>query len=327
MNRRLVPHVFRWFAFASFLSMILIVLSGAAVRLTGSGLGCPDWPTCFHGRVTGSWSIHPLIEYANRMVTVTLVILTGVTFVASLMRLPRRRDLTMLAGALILGVIADAVLGGFVVYTKLNPWLVSMHMLLSLTMVVIAAVLYHRSKYLYGPGTRNDVRDPHFRRVAQLLWVPFVVLLITGTVTTGSGPHAGSSQGQVRAKRLPFAFSSAAWVHSLAAVLFIGIVVGLLVAIWRSGAPRALQLGVRRLVIISLVQAAIGVTQYLTHVPAVLVELHVAGAVSLTIGMTQFMLRQNAHDREPGTEKRSETINKTDVGLPVSAGSGTRLGR
>jgi cytochrome c oxidase assembly protein subunit 15 len=310
--------VFRWFAFASFLSMIVIVLSGAAVRLTGSGLGCPDWPTCFHGRISGSWSIHPFIEYANRMVTVTLVVLTGVTFIAACLRDPRRRDLLVLSGALIAGVVADAVLGGFVVYSKLNPWLVSMHMLLSLAMVVVGAVLYHHSKYLYGPGTRSDVRDPHFRSVARLLWIPFVILLVTGTLTTGSGPHAGSSQGQLRARRLPFAFSSAAWVHSAAALLFIGLVVGLLLAIWKTGAPRALQLGVRRLVVIALVQAAIGVTQYLTHVPVVLVELHVAGAVSLTIGMTQFTLRQCAHDREPGTEKKSNSANQGRKALVMS---------
>lgn len=295
--------VFRWFAFASFLSMILIVLSGAAVRLTGSGLGCPDWPTCFHNRISGSWSIHPFIEYANRMVTVTLVVLTAVTFIASLRRQPRRRDLVVLSGSLILGVVADAVLGGFVVYSKLNPWLVALHMLLSLAMVVIGAVLYHRSKYVYGPGTRADVRDPHFRLVARLLWIPFVVLLATGTMATGSGPHAGSSQGQLTARRLPFAFSSAAWVHSLAALLFIGLVAGLMLTIWKTGAPEALQLGVRRLVVIALVQGAIGATQYLTHVPGALVELHIAGAVSLTIGMTQFTLRQTAHDREAGTRK------------------------
>jgi cytochrome c oxidase assembly protein subunit 15 len=86
-------------------------------------------------------------------------------------------------------------------------------------------------------------------------------------------------------------------------VLFIGLVLGLLASIWRTGAPKPLQLGVRRLVMISLLQAAIGVTQYLTHLPVVLVELHVAGAVSLTIGVTQFHLRQSAHDREPGTRK------------------------
>jgi cytochrome c oxidase assembly protein subunit 15 len=302
-RRSISAPVFRWFAFASFLSMIVIVLSGAAVRLTGSGLGCPDWPTCFHGRISGSWSIHPFIEYANRMVTVTLVILTAVTFLAALARNPRRRDLMGLSGALVGGVVADAVLGGFVVYSKLNPWLVSLHMLLSLGMVVVGAVLYHRSKYVYGPGARADVRDPHFRTIARLLWIPFVVLLITGTMTTGSGPHAGSSQGQLHARRLPFALSSAAWVHSLAAVLFIGLVVGLLASIWRTSAPQPLQLGVRRLVMISLLQGAIGVSQYLTHLPVLLVELHVAGAVSLTIGVTQFHLRQSAHDREPGTRK------------------------
>jgi cytochrome c oxidase assembly protein subunit 15 len=122
-------------------------------------------------------------------------------------------------------------------------------------------------------------------------------------MTTGSGPHAGSSQGQLTARRLPFAFSSAAWVHSLAAMLFVGLVVGLLLSIWKTGAPQPLQLGVRRLVVIALLQGAIGATQYLTHVPAVLVELHIAGAVSLAIGMTQFTLRQTAHDREPGTKR------------------------
>lgn len=291
--------------------MIVIVLSGAAVRLTGSGLGCPDWPTCFQGRITGSWSIHPLIEYGNRVVTVTLICVTIATLVAALLREVRRQDLIILSGMLIAGVVADAVLGAFVVYSKLNPWLVSMHMLLSLSMVVIAAVLYHRSKYVYGPGARSDVRDRHFLEIARLLWIPFVVLLITGTMTTGSGPHAGASQGQLVARRLPFAFSSAAWVHSLAAVLFIGLITGLLFAIWTKEAPSALRIGVRRLVVISLVQAAIGVTQYLTHVPPLLVELHVAGAVSLTIGVTQFHLKQTAHDREPGTQRNrsAEPIN------------------
>jgi cytochrome c oxidase assembly protein subunit 15 len=293
--------------------MIVIVLSGAAVRLTGSGLGCPDWPTCFKGRITGSWGIHHFIEYGNRVVTVLLLCVVIATSVAAIWREVRRQDLIILSGILIAGVIADAILGAFVVYSKLNPWLVSLHMLLSLSMVVISAVLYHRSKYVYGPGARSDVRDRHFLLIARLLWIPFTVLLITGTMTTGSGPHAGASQGQLVARRLPFAFSSAAWVHSLAAVLFIGLVTGLLFAIWSSDAPSALRLGVRRLVIISLVQAAIGVTQYLTHVPPVLVELHILGAVSLTIGVTQFHLRQSAHDREPGTRRLEQPA------VPVNA--------
>ncbi len=302
MRTRLVisPAVFRWFAYAAFLAMIIIVLTGVAVRLTGSGLGCPDWPTCFHNQIAGSWSIHPLIEYANRMVTVSLVILTGVTFVAALLRSPRRRDLTLLAGLLIVGVLLDAVLGAFVVYTKLNPWLVSLHLLLSLAMVVTSAILYHRSKYQYGPGTRADVRSRHYLWIARLLWLPFLILLMTGTITTGSGPHAGSSVGQLHARRLPFSFVDAAWVHSVAATLFVGLVLGLFVSVWKTSAPAPLQMGVRRLVFISLAQALIGVTQYVLHVPPVLVGLHVLGAVSLSIGVTQFHLRQTAHDREIG---------------------------
>ncbi len=301
--RRVTGPVFRWFALASFLSMIVIVLTGAAVRLSGSGLGCPDWPTCFQHRITSSSSIHSKIEFGNRLVTISLIVIIGATFLAAWLREQRRRDLIILSGALVLGVVADAILGALVVYSKLNAYLVSMHMLLSLTMVVLAALLYHHSKYLYGEGARNDVRDPYFRAVARALWIPFSVLVLTGTATTGSGPHAGNSQGQLVAQRLPFALSSAAWVHSLAAVLFIGLVLGLLLAIWRSGAPTALKLGVRRLVYISLIQATIGATQYLTHLPAWLVELHVAGAVSLTIGLTQFNVRQSARDRVPGTKR------------------------
>lgn len=301
---RVSPARFRWFALATFVAMIVIVLSGAAVRLTGSGLGCPDWPTCYHHQLVGSTHLHPLIEYTNRMITIALVVLTGVTLVAAWLRSPRRRDLLVLAGALVGGVFADAILGAFVVYSKLNPFLVAIHMWLSLAMVVLGALLYHHSKYLYGPDARADVRDPWMRRLAGLLWVPFVVLLATGTATTGSGPHAGNYSGQVIAKRLPFSFVNAAWVHSVAATLFIGLVVGLTLAVWRSGATR-LRGGLQRLIVISLIQALIGLTQYLTHVPAWLVELHVAGAVSLTIGVTQFTVRQVARDRQPGTEKRT----------------------
>ncbi len=297
--------VFRWFALASFLSMIAIILTGEAVRLTSSGLGCPDWPTCFRHQVVASSSIHSKIEFGNRLVTLLLIVIVGATFIAALLREHRRRDLEVYSGALIIGVVANAVLGAFVVYSKLNPYLVATHLLLSLLMVVLGATLYHHSKYVYGPGARDDVRDPYFRALARWLWIPFFVLVLTGTGATGSGPHAGSSQGQLVARRLPFAFSSAAWIHSLAAVLFIGLVTGMLVAIWRSPVPTALKRGVRRLVYISLVQAAIGVTQYLSHLPGWLVEVHAAGAIALTIGVTQFNLRQHARDREPGTERKT----------------------
>ena len=238
------------------------------------------------------------------MITGALVLITTLVFVAAFFRAPRRRDLIALSGLLILGIFADAILGAFVVYTKLDPWLVSIHMLLSIAMVVVGAIFYHRSKYIYGKGARSDVRSPHFLRIARLLWIPFAVLLVTGTVTTGSGPHAGSFRGQMRARRLPFTFQDTAWIHSLAALLFIGLVLGLLISIWKTSAPEALQLGVRRLVVISLLQGLLGITQYVFHVPVVLVELHILGAVSMAIGVTQFHLRQSAHDREPLIPKK-----------------------
>ncbi len=293
--------------------MIVIVLTGAAVRLTGSGLGCPDWPTCFKHQIIASSSFHSEIEFSNRLVTVALVIVVGATFLAALYREPRRRDLLQLSGALVLGVIANALLGALVVYSKLNPYLVSLHLVLSLAMVAVGALLYHHSKYVYGARARSDVRDRGMRTIARWLWLPFAVLVVTGTAATGSGPRSGSSEGQLVAKRLPFALSSAAWVHSLAAVLFIGLVLGLLLAVWRSGAPAALQLAVRRLVYVSLAQAAIGATQYLTHLPGWLVELHEAGAVALTISLVQFNVRQYARDREPGTRGNAEPLRRAEM--------------
>jgi cytochrome c oxidase assembly protein subunit 15 len=305
ITRRLTPAHFRWWALANFVSVIVIVLSGAAVRLTGSGLGCPDWPTCFRHQLTGSLGYHSLIEYANRAVTGLLIVLTILCFLAAWLRTPRRRDLLILSGALVGGVFANALLGALVVYSHLNPWLVTVHFVLSLVMVVLGATLYHRSKYRYGSHESAVVRDPHFKRIARLTWIPLAVVIYAGTVATGSGPHSGSSHGQLTAKRLPVAFSQAAWIHSVAAVTFVALVTGLLIAIWRTSVPAPLQLGVRRLAVISAVQAAIGFSQYWTHVPVLLVELHVIGAVSLTIGVTQFNVRQTAREREPGTRRQS----------------------
>jgi len=304
-RRRITPAVFRWFALADFVAMILIIISGTAVRLTGSGLGCPDWPTCYRHRLSVPFSFHPWIEFGNRLVTASLVVVTVAVLVAALRRTPLRRDLVRLSAALVGGVVLDAVLGAIVVYAKLNPWLVCLHLVVSLAMVVLGAVLYHRSKYLYGPGSVVELRDPHFRTIARLLWLPFTLVVVAGTLTTGSGPHAGGSQGQLIAKRLPVALSTATWVHSVLAVFFVALVTGLLLAIWKSGAPAPLVMGVRRLALIGALQALLGFAQYLTHVPTLLVEIHVIAATSLAIGVTQFHLRQSAREREPGTRRQA----------------------
>ncbi len=298
------PRTFSRLALANFAALFLIIASGAAVRLTGSGLGCPDWPNCFRHQFTGSFGqVHSLIEDGNRAVTALLVVLAGVTFVASFLRTPRRADLAWLSGAIVGGIVGDAVLGGIVVYTKLNAWLVSGHMALSLGLLLVAAVLHHRSKYQYGPGARREVRCAWTVPLARWLWVPLTGTLLLGMTTTGSGPHSGGSQGQLVAKRLPFALYKVAWLHSVFALTLIGIVAGAFLVLHQTNAPARVVGGAKRLLVIGSAQGLIGAVQYITHLPVLLVELHVIGAASVTIGVLHFQLSQVARDREPGLEK------------------------
>jgi cytochrome c oxidase assembly protein subunit 15 len=187
-----------------------------------------------------------------------------------------------------------------VVYSHLNPWLVNFHMLVSLAMVVLGAVQYHRSKYLYGPDARVELRSPRLLFIARWLAVNLIIVLVVGTATTGSGPHAGNSVGQDVARRLPFALINVAWVHSLVALVFFATVLGLFLYLYQSNAAPKLQMGLRRLLIIGSLQGVIGFVQYALHLPVWLVELHIILATSLTIGVTQFNLSQWGRDREMG---------------------------
>jgi heme a synthase len=307
------PRAFSRLALANFAAMVLIIATGAAVRLTGSGLGCPDWPNCFKHQLTAPLGqTHSVIEDANRLVTVLLVVLTVVTVLSALARTPRRRDLVWLSAALVGGVIADALLGAIVVYTKLNPWLVSGHMALSLGMVVVAGVLFHRATHRYGPDARHELRCPWTVSLARWLWVVLSLTLLAGMATTGSGPHSGGSQGQDVARRLPFSLHSAAWVHSVCAVAFLGLVAGAYLVLERTGAASRVTTVAKRLLAVGAAQGIIGVAQYVTHLPVLLVELHVIGAVSITIGVLHFQLAQVARDREVG-------IGRTVVVEPVTS--------
>lgn len=296
---------FSKFALATFIASALIVLSGAAVRLTGSGLGCPDWPSCYRDRLTSSLSLHPLVEFSNRLVTVVFFIVLVATVIASYLRVQKRRDLIRLSWILVLGVVGDAVLGGIVVYTHLNPWLVATHMWLSLGMLVVAIVLHHRSRYDYSPGARADIASPPTRRAAIVLCGLFFLVIAAGTGATGTGPHAGGSQGQDVAKRLPIALKDAVFAHSALAMVFLGMVLATFLILESTQGPARLRRGARTLLYVALAQGAIGFIQYATHLPAWLVELHVLGATSLTIGVTNFQLGQVARDKEPLVDDNS----------------------
>ena len=215
----------------------LIVVTGGAVRLTGSGLGCSDWPECSVGHLTPALQFHGLVEFGNRLVTVVLTVAVAAAFLAAVFRSPRRRDLVWLSGGLVAGVLAQAVLGGIVVYTKLNPYVVMVHFVATILLVADAVVLVHRDRLDYSPGSaRLLVPRPVIRGFYGLL--ALLALVITaGTATTGAGPHAGDASGQQVARRIPVALRDMAELHSSLALLMVGLTVGLVVALHASAVP------------------------------------------------------------------------------------------
>ena len=276
----------------------LIVVTGGAVRLTGSGLGCSDWPECSVGHLTPALQFHGLVEFGNRLVTVVLTVAVAAAFLAAVFRAPRRRDLVWLSGGLVAGVLAQAVLGGIVVYTKLNPYVVMVHFVATILLVADAVVLVHRDRLDYTPGSGRLLVPRTVIRAFYGLLALLALVITAGTATTGAGPHAGDSSGQQVARRIPVALRDMAELHSSLALLMVGLTVGLVVALHASSVPSRVQRSARILLAVMVAQAAIGYTQYFTHLPALLVELHLAGATALAIAMLQTFLVCTYHPQE-----------------------------
>jgi cytochrome c oxidase assembly protein subunit 15 len=276
----------------------LIVLTGGAVRLTGSGLGCSNWPECSAGHLTPALQFHGLVEFGNRLVTVVLVVAVAASFLAMVFRSPRRRDLMWLSGGLVAGVLAQAVLGGIVVYTKLNPYVVMVHFLATMLLLVDAVVLVHRDRLDYAPGSAHPLVPRVLIRLYYGLLALLALVLAAGTATTGAGPHAGDSSGQQIAKRIPIALRDMAELHSSLALLLVGLTLGLVVALHAVGVPERVRRAARVLMVVMVAQAAVGYSQYFTHLPALLVEVHLLGATAIVIGTVQTFLACTYHAPE-----------------------------
>lgn len=296
------PAAFRRLCVVTLVMVSLIVVSGAAVRLTGSGLGCADWPDCTHGHLTPPLQFHSLVEFGNRMVTVVLLVVVAAAVMAAWRRRPYRRDLMWLSLGLVGGVLLQAVMGGIVVYTKLNPYVVMVHFLVSMPLVVDAVVLLHRATRDYSPGSGRLVVPRPVQLLGRLLVLLLTLVLAAGSATTGASPDAGSSVGQIRAKRIPVSLRSLAELHATMALFLVGFALALAVALHAMDVPERVRRAGRILVAVLFLQAGIGYAQYFTHLPAALVELHVAGATALVIGVTQFVLALTHHPREPVPE-------------------------
>jgi heme a synthase len=255
-------------------AVVVNIISGASVRLSGSGLGCPDWPRCTRRSLTPPLSLHPVIEFTNRIVVVLLVVTVATTLVGSLLRQPHRRDLVWLSGGLVVGVLGEAVVGAVVVASKLNPYVVMGHFLVGMAILADATVLVLAARD--GGGRGVPMVGNRVMRLSRAMLVGLATAIVAGTATTGAGPHAGGPG----AKRIPEPFADMARTHSLVVIVTGALLLVLLGAMSLERAPERAQARFRVLLIVVAVQGAIGYTQYLTHVPAVLVGIHVAGARS-----------------------------------------------
>lgn len=273
----------RRLALASLIANAGIVVTGGAVRLTDSGLGCPAWPRCTEATYTptAASDAHSLIEFGNRLLTFVLVAIVGATLVVVLRHAPRRPSLVRLAVVLVLGIPAQAVLGGITVRTGLNPWTVMGHFLLSMLLVAAAVVLLWRVGE--GDGPPRPLVPRQLQQLAYAMLAVVALTLVAGTVVTGSGPHSGDA----KAARTGFNPESVSQLHADLVMLLVGLSVALWLGLRAVGGPTRAA-GV--LVLVVLAQGAVGWTQYFTDLPIVLVSVHMAGACLVLIAAVRVVL-------------------------------------
>jgi heme a synthase len=297
----------RGWALASVIANAVIISTGAAVRLSSSGLGCPDWPKCTQSSAVaehsaGQTTLNTWIEFGNRLLNFPLVAIAGLTFIACLVWHRRqlaaggsgRKDLVWLSAVLPLGVIAQAVVGGLVVLTRLNPAMVAAHFLLSSAVILTCAVVLHAraaaldAAYVPAPARRD------LRLLAGLLTAVTALMLAAGTVVTGTGPLAGTtidSHGhRTTVPRFHFSLESVTQLHAdigwFIGALAVALVIGLRFA---GGSPRTVRLGWIVLAGLGL-QGVIGYVQYFNHLPAGLVWVHVTTSVTVWIFVLRLFL-------------------------------------
>jgi heme a synthase len=297
----------RGFALAAVIANAVIISTGEAVRLSSSGLGCPDWPQCTKASVVaahsaGQTTLNTWIEFGNRLLNFPLVIIAGLAFIACLCYRPggvRRRDLVWLSAALPVGVIAQAVVGGIVVLTRLNPAMVALHYLLSSAILAAAVVLHVRVDEGAGP-VRSLVRTD-LRLLTALLVGVTALMLAAGTVVTGTGPLAGTiidSHGhRETVPRFHFPLENVTQLHADIGWFIGALAVAVVIGLRYSAAPRlAVRLGWVVLIGLGL-QGVIGYVQYFNHLPAGLVWVHVVTSVLLWICVLRLYLATRT--REP----------------------------
>lgn len=273
-----------------------IVITGASVRITGSGLGCSTWPECTPGSFTPTPDqpespLHAWIEFGNRLLTFILL-LNALLLMISILR-NKRRELRILGLIQILGILAQGVLGGITVLTGLNPATVSAHFLLSIVLIAAALSLRQRAHGI----TPSDIKlAPLTRRLARITLALTALVIFAGTIVTGSGPHAGDDL----AERFNLDPRMMSWIHADLVIALIGVTVAMLIAI-RLGEPEITRsswgVSARNFLIICLAQGLIGYTQYFTGLPELLVGFHILGSVLVWLTVWNLTIKGNVLSR------------------------------
>src|SRR3954463_10126941 len=287
-------------------ALTLIVFPGAAVRVTGSGLGCPSWPNCYdNGRLVAETNSHALIEFGNRTLTSFVGLAACAAGVMAFFRRPFRRDLAILGVLLPLGVVMQAVLGGLTVVYGLAPGWVMGHYGVSMLILVAAGALAWRARPAYGTG------EPRTADIAtaRAVWAMFAVGAVTifiGTAATAAGPHAGGSGTGDIVNRLSFeGADTLRWLvnrHGWFATALGLIAVGTWWLARRRGADHELRVRLTRICLLMALQGVIGIVQYRLHLPAEIVWVHVATATLLWVGIVLAAMQVGSPLREPTAE-------------------------
>ncbi|MFF5345246.1 heme A synthase [Streptomyces althioticus] len=281
------PRTVRRAALTALVMSVVIVVTGGAVRLTGSGLGCPTWPKCTEDSLhnTAEMGVHGYIEFGNRLLTYVLCAAVGWAIVAARSQKPYRRSLTRLGWAQFWVVMGNAVLGGIVVLVGLNPYTVAAHFLLSSALIAVATVMWQR--------TREGDTEPRplvGKAVVQLVWflvAASVLLIAVGTVVTGAGPHAGDSS---EVARMPVDWETVAKLHAVLAWIVVTLTFALWFVLKAVDAPKGPLARTRELFLILLAQGVIGYVQYFTDLPEVLVGAHMFGSCVMWIWVLRVLL-------------------------------------
>ncbi len=293
---RPTPITMRRLALASLVANIGIVATGGLVRLTNSGLGCPTWPRCESTDFvpTNALSWHGAVEFGNRMLTGVVLAVVAAVFIAAVRLRPANAEIRRWAWVTLLGVPAQVVMGGLVTLSKLNPWVVAPHFLLSMVLIAASTVLWWRTR-APRPVREATALPRLVRRMGLVVWAVTYLVFVVGTAVTGSGPHAGNAT----AIRLPFRPQAVSQLHADVVMLLVGLAVSLAVYVTAAGAPITARTTTRILVGVLAAQATVGFAQYFSGLPIALVELHVTGAAILAAAATAVALSLQESVQEP----------------------------